>query len=342
MTGSFEIRFDGERSWKRLDYGPLGVATNAFDGALFWDLHPVSGARLFQGAERAALLRLNGIVRGESWRKLYDFAEMAGEERRDGRPFPVLSLWPPDTAPDTWVLDAETHLPARIEIVLPSLEGESRFTIEYSDWRPVAGVLFPRQERVKAEGAVGTFVYESIEHGVAVDPLCFDPPEEVRRLATDIPRLSELALQVVEREAQPIASIRVEAPADALPRTLAQLLPEVMSCLSEAGATAVGPPFARIHSEKDGRVDLEAGLPVASAIEPSGRVRPSTLPGGRAAILWHTGPYSGLAEKRARLAAAMAERELVARGGPWQIYWTDPTLDRDPKRRRTQLVWPVE
>lgn len=71
-------------------------------------------------------------------------------------------------------------------------------------------------------------------------------------------------------------------------------------------------------------------------------MKPSTLPGGRTAIAWYSGPYSGLTEARARLAASLVEKSLTQRGGPWILYWTDPTIERDPSRRRTQLVQPIE
>jgi hypothetical protein len=33
---------------------------------------------------------------------------------------------------------------------------------------------------------------------------------------------------------------------------------------------------------------------------------------------------------------------LVADGGPWEIYWTDPGLERDPAKWRTEIVQPVK
>jgi effector-binding domain-containing protein len=238
-------------------------------------------------------------------------------------------------------------LPLRIEMVMPDCKVNDPAKLEYSDWRPVGDRLYPFVERFSMDGAAGVTLYDSIERGVAVEGKRFETPAEIAALAAKLAADPEAAttqasMQVVECAEQAVASIRTPIRSDQIHRSLALLLPEVMACLTDAGASAAGPPFARFHAEKEGEIDFEAGVPVAAPIAPNGRVKPSTLPGGRAAIAWHSGPYSGIAEARARLAAAVAAKPLAPRGGEWVFYWSDPTLERDPKRRRTQIVQPVQ
>ncbi len=105
-----------------------------------------------------------------------------------------------------------------------------------------------------------------------------------------------------------------------------------------------GPPFSRYHriDTKTNKIDLEAGIAVKAPIEPSGRVKPSTLPAGRAAMTWHMGSYHQLQQSYDRLGAWMKAEELASRGGFCEIYWTDPGLEPDPSTWRTQILWPVE
>ena len=341
-----DIGFDGARMSEVLDYGAQGVSTQVFDGKLFWGIHPVFGTRIYRGAEERTLERLYGIVRGAPWRSVYDAAEVVGAERQDGAVRSILRLWN-GNAHDTWVVDASTLLPVRIELVMPECAPENPAKLEYSDWRPVGGILYPFVERFTMQGARGVTTYDAIERGVQIPADRFDTPAEIRELAAKQaadPKAGdgEPSMQVVEREEQAAASIRVTARADQVQRTFAALLPEVMAFLTETGASTAGPPFGRFHGEKDGQVDVEVGLPVAAALASRGRVGATTLPGGRTAIAWYSGPYSGLNAARARLAAALAEKALTPRGGPWVFYWTDPTLEPDPARRRTQIVQPIE
>jgi hypothetical protein len=53
------------------------------------------------------------------------------------------------------LLDPATFLPVRIEIVMPDCGAESPAKLEYSDWRPVGGVLRPFVERFGMDGASG-------------------------------------------------------------------------------------------------------------------------------------------------------------------------------------------
>jgi effector-binding domain-containing protein len=249
------------------------------------------------------------------------------------------------------VLDAATGLPIRIEIVMRSDEGDELVQLHYSDWRPVAGVLYPFAERCSANGTDAITVYDAIEAGVALPEEHFALPDAIRKLqeqekpqerSGDAQAGPQPSTQIVVNEEQPAASIRIKIKPDQANRKLAELLPEVMACLTEVGASAAGPPFARFHGEQDGEVDFEAGVPVAAPIAPRGRVKPSTLPGGRSAMAWYSGPYSGLKEARARLAKSLVDLKLVARGGAWVSYWTDTSLQRDRKQCRSQLFQPVE
>lgn len=350
LAGDVDIVFDGERMSERLDFGSQGASAQVFDGKLFWGVHPLFGKRIYRGVEERTMLRVYGIVRGAPWRTLYTSAEKVRDERQDGKTRTIVRLFD-GAEDDTWVIDVDKLRVVRIEMVMHDCstkeDKKTQSKLEYDDWRPVSGISFPFIERFSMEGATGETLYQSIERGIEVDPKLFETPAEIRELnaketadgsvVVDLP-----APQVVQCEEQPVASIRVKIKADQVHRTLAQLLPEVMSWLTETGASASGPPFARFHGEGEGEVDFEAGVPVAAPITAHDRVKPSTLPGGRTIMTWYSGAYSELAEARTRLAKTVAEMHLKPRGGAWIYYWTDPTVERDKSRRRSQIVQPIE
>jgi hypothetical protein len=55
----------------------------------------------------------------------------------------------------------------------------------------------------------------------------------------------------------------------------------------------------------------------------------------------HVGPYHELSDTHEALIEWLADRGLVAAGGPWEVYWTDPGLERDPAKWRTEIFHPV-
>jgi effector-binding domain-containing protein len=120
------------------------------------------------------------------------------------------------------------------------------------------------------------------------------------------------------------------------------LLPEVMAHVTAARGKIAGPPFSRYHSWSETEIDLEAGIPVQQPVAAKGRVASSELPAGKAVTCWHVGPYDGLGAAHAGLQAHLAAQRLQARGGAWEVYWTDPGMVKDQAKWKTQLFAPIE
>jgi effector-binding domain-containing protein len=103
-----------------------------------------------------------------------------------------------------------------------------------------------------------------------------------------------------------------------------------------------GLPFMRTHGSDGTTVDFEAGIPIAKPIEEKGRVKNGELPGGRTLTAWHVGPYEQLTDAHQRLKEWATTKGMAARGGPWEVYWTDPGMVPDPSKWRTQIFLPIE
>ena len=77
--------------------------------------------------------------------------------------------------------------------------------------------------------------------------------------------------------AKQTATVRETVPRDDVTEALGRTYQAVHAALGRQGIEPSGAPFARYH-ELGNAVDLEAGLPVASAVAPEGMVKPSQLP----------------------------------------------------------------
>ncbi len=86
---------------------------------------------------------------------------------------------------------------------------------------------------------------------------------------------------------------------------------------------------------------MEAGVGVSRPIEGNESVRPGTLPGGRVLSAWHVGPYDTLTRTHQRLEAWMRQQGLESAGASWELYWTDPGMQPDSSKWRTQILMPV-
>jgi effector-binding domain-containing protein len=147
------------------------------------------------------------------------------------------------------------------------------------------------------------------------------------------------AFAVREIDPQHTAVVRVTTSPDKLPEIFSSVFPETYAHLGATGSMPAGPPFARYFSFGP-TFDVEIGVPVADQIAPDGRVRPGELPGGRAVVGIHVGPYDRLHETYEAMERFIADQGLVPAGAMWERYLTGPE-DPDPSTWRTEIVQPV-
>lgn len=150
---------------------------------------------------------------------------------------------------------------------------------------------------------------------------------------------SKIELRVLR--AHQTASMRETVGRDDIPAAIGRIFRTVNQAVARQRVDRNGSPFARYHSFGD-VVDLEAGVPVSSPIQPDGEVKPSQLPAGPAAIAVHAGPYEGLSATYAAIDAWLASTGHTASGGPWEIYLTDPSEEPDPTKWLTEIIYPLQ
>ena len=135
------------------------------------------------------------------------------------------------------------------------------------------------------------------------------------------------------------AVVRAEIPREDLSAWLRRAFGEVGLYLRERHIAPVGPPYARYTFLGD-QVAVEAGFPVAMEIAGHGRVQPSRLPGGRAAVTTHYGGYEDLQDAYAAERRWLTTHGRAPTGAHWEIYFTDSATEPDAARRRTDVVIP--
>ena len=125
-----------------------------------------------------------------------------------------------------------------------------------------------------------------------------------------------------------------------IPPFLATAFPATAAYLASHGVGPIGRPYARYHANPDGSFEAEAGFVASTPVPGEGDVEPSDLPGGRAAVTTHVGPYDTIGEAHAALDAWVREHDGETAGDPWEVYATDPDDDPDPAHWRTVVVQP--
>ena len=138
---------------------------------------------------------------------------------------------------------------------------------------------------------------------------------------------------------QHTAVIRAKLPAVQVPVWLPAALAEVVAELARQGVEPAGPPYARYVIHPD-MLEVEAGVPVAEPLVPWGRVQPGTLPAGPVAVTTHFGRYEGPGNALAALTEWIDEHDGEPAGAHWESYLSDPVVEPDPGKWRTDVYLP--
>lgn len=161
----------------------FGRIERGTDGKHVWRIHPLEGARLLEGSERAFVIRHARFNMELNWRELYEKAACVGAVEVEGRSCYKLAMAPSGGEPEYWYIDRPDGLMRKMEMSFKTEEGDIVRMTEYpEDYREVDGILFPFRVRSREGGEELLITYESVEHNVKMDAKRFEPPEEVKEL----------------------------------------------------------------------------------------------------------------------------------------------------------------
>lgn len=157
------------------------------------------------------------------------------------------------------------------------------------------------------------------------------------------------APEIVTRAEQPYVAVRARVTMSELPG-LGARLGEVFGWLGARGLAPAGPPFFKYNVIDMAReLAMEAGVPVAAAVDGDGQVVSGVLPAGRYAALTHVGHPGELIGATRALLDWAAGQGLTwdmspAEGGDvWgcrlEIHLTDPSQEPDMSKWVTQLAF---
>lgn len=153
--------------------------------------------------------------------------------------------------------------------------------------------------------------------------------------------------RVIERADQPYVGIRATVTMTTIP-AIADRIPELFGWLAERGIAPAGAPFLKFNViDMAADMELEAGIPTASAVAGEGEVFAGALPGGRFATATHVGHPAELVDATAALLAwadaqgLTWDKSAADAGERWgcrlEIYHTDPADEPDMNRWETEL-----
>ncbi len=132
------------------------------------------------------------------------------------------------------------------------------------------------------------------------------------------------------------------------PETFAQVLGkgygEIMRFVKANQLNTKGHPFA-IYQKWDSVTMfsvMDMGIAVEKVENPGGRIKVETIPAHKVVMARYFGPYDKTGPYYYALQKYCLQTRIETVGGPWEIYVTDPMVEKDPLKVETDILFPVK
>lgn len=143
--------------------------------------------------------------------------------------------------------------------------------------------------------------------------------------------------EITQTTAQQTAVVHLTIPREEIQTVMEPAIREVMAAVAAQGITPSGPLFSYHLRVDPALFDFEVGVPVATPVAATGRVKAGQLPAARVARTIYQGPYEGLGAAWGELNAWIKAEGHTPEAGLWERYVAGPESSPDPSAWRTEL-----
>jgi len=161
------------------DVPGMGPTWRGFDGKVGWAWSEVQGYREMQGPELRQILGEVDLAGPMKLASQCPLRRLLGEETTNGRTLVGIALATPQGPAGDFYFDQKTFELARVETeVQAGQSGKLKVVAEFSDYRPVDGVLIPYRTVFTNPAMRMELVVTSVQQNVDIDDALFVPKRE--------------------------------------------------------------------------------------------------------------------------------------------------------------------
>jgi effector-binding domain-containing protein len=158
---------------------------------------------------------------------------------------------------------------------------------------------------------------------------------------------SDVKIEATTVEPMKVMTIMDSCTSANISEKLGALYGEIGEAMKKQNLNQAGAPFAVYHkvtTNADGSMNfvLQAGIQVDKPGKTDGRVKYWETPAGNVVKAWHYGTYEATAQTHELIDAWMTKNGKTADGSPWEVYVTDPGVEKDPSKWLTEIYYPVK
>lgn len=139
-----------------------------------------------------------------------------------------------------------------------------------------------------------------------------------------------------------VLTIRDSCSTVTIEKKLGSFYKKISQLIKNKKLTVTGPPFAIYHNYSNQSFDLEAGLQVDIRIEPPHGINCYVIPSQRTVMSSYFGPYNKTSVVYRAIEKYIHDKNQIITGAPWEVYLTDPNIEKDSLKWQTDILYPVK
>lgn len=161
---------------------------------------------------------------------------------------------------------------------------------------------------------------------------------------SELVKLSKPLPQVVEvrTQEQILASYRAGTTLEKIAIDIALSYQKIGKFMIANNLQQNGPVCAFYHGYSNDRIDMECAIPVDKEAKSDAEVHVNKFPAQNAVELDYYGPYMGTSTAHAFINKWISDHHKKISGSPWEVYVTDPMVEKDTAKWLTKVYYPVE
>ncbi|MCI0751594.1 MAG: GyrI-like domain-containing protein [Flammeovirgaceae bacterium] len=170
--------------------------------------------------------------------------------------------------------------------------------------------------------------------------------DKLKEIAEAKPKFT---VNISEENTSPISYIGVSSSMsfedqNAISAQMGKSYGELMTALTKSKVQMTGPAFCLYPKwdEATKTMEMVCALPVPNDAKVPAKYKVMQTSGGKVVKAIHTGDYANLDATHNQIDQYIAYKKLEISGAPWEVYITDPMVEKDTSKWVTEVYYPVK
>lgn len=168
---------------------------------------------------------------------------------------------------------------------------------------------------------------------------------DIKKIAESMPPPAikpEMTIESTTVKAQNYLAIRDTVSIATIGQKLGLYYGMIGEVMKKQNLNFAGQPFAIYHNDSQTNWDMDAAIPVDKAGKADGKVKPGEIKAGNAVVAHYFGAYEGLGLAHLKIDEWLTSNNKKATGAPWEVYVSDPGVEKDTAKWQTDVYYPIE